>query len=72
MVLHLAVSMLDVEWFGVRFLGNASPSTGGGLHLTFVSEDTVKEAIQVTVAGCEFLQNRATFGGGVFFLPLSE
>lgn len=51
---------------------NVSPSTGGGLYLTFVSEDTDLEASEVRISDNQFTGNRANYGGGMFFLPLSE
>ena len=55
-----------------RFIRNTSPSTGGGLHFTFLSEDTSEEASQFSVTRTRFTRNQANFGGGAFFFPLSE
>ena len=40
--------------------------------MTFLSEGAESEANQVLVYDTLFSENRANFGGGVFFLPLSK
>ena len=57
-----------------RFVGNVCPSTGGGFHFTYLSESESLDSMdsQVLVHSNEFSQNQADYGGGAFFLPLSE
>lgn len=54
------------------FTGNVSPSTGGGLHITFLSEGAESESSRVLILQNTFSGNQASYGGGAFFLPLSE
>ena len=49
-----------------------SPSTAGGLQITFLQEGRAGRQHQVLVEDCTFTSNQASYGGAVFFLPLSE
>ena len=49
-----------------------SPSTAGGLQITFLQEGRAGRVHQVLVEDCTFTSNQASYGGAVFFLPLSE
>ena len=55
-----------------RFIGNASPSTAGGLQFTFLQEGAKGSAHQVHVIDSVFTLNQASYGGAAFFLPLGE
>ena len=55
-----------------RFEGNVSPSTAGGLQITFLQEGRAGRHHQILVEDCTFTSNQASYGGAVFFLPLSE
>ena len=55
-----------------RFSQNFSPSTGGGLHMSFAEEAESGSLNQVLVYDTEFIGNYAAFGGGAFFLPYSK
>ena len=59
-------------FFLCRFVGNVSPSTAGGLQITFLQEGKAGRVHQVLVEDCTFTSNQASYGGAVFFLPLSE
>ncbi len=55
-----------------RFRNNSSPSTGGGLHLSFLQEGREGSDNAVIVTDTQFTSNTAVYGGGVYFLPLGE
>lgn len=55
-----------------RFHNNSSPSTGGGLQLTFLQEGRQGSDNSVIVTDTQFTSNSADYGGGVYFLPLGE
>ena len=55
-----------------RFVRNMSPSTGGGLHTTFLVEGAESEFHRIFVYGTIFNRNQAQYGGGGFFLPLGK
>ncbi len=55
-----------------RFRKNSSPSTGGGLHMSFLREGERDFDNRVILVDSQFLNNEANYGGGVYFLPIGE
>ncbi len=55
-----------------RFRNNSSPSTGGGLHMSFLREGEQGYDNRVILVDSQFVNNQANYGGGVYFLPIGE
>ena len=55
-----------------RFIRNRTPGGAGGLEMGFAQGGFEDNAIRVFAYSCEFVENEATHGGGVYFFSSCE
>lgn len=55
-----------------QFIRNRTPGGAGGLEMGFAKGGSNENAIRVFAYNCEFIENKATHGGGVYFFSSSE
>ena len=55
-----------------RFIRNRTPGGAGGLEMGFAQGGYEEDAIRVFAYKCEFIENTATHGGGVYFFSSCE
>ena len=55
-----------------RFIRNRTPGGAGGLEMGFAQGGYKENAIRVFGYNCEFIENEATHGGGVYFFSSCE
>ena len=55
-----------------RFIRNRTPGGAGGLEMGFAQGGYEENAVKVFAYNCEFIENEATHGGGVYFFSTCE
>lgn len=55
-----------------QFIRNRTPGGAGGLEMGFAQGGYKENAIRVFSFSCEFIENQATHGGGVYFFSSCE